>query len=79
MCKYYNLIRIISIPLMVVAALSTPAAFIYLVYEWASNDIELKFALWSAVKFWLAGMGIGATGVLTWFLSYSMEGAYEGK
>jgi len=54
-----GLILIIGIASVLIGAAATPSGVIYFIYEWASNDVELKFALWSGVKVWMSMLAIG--------------------
>ena len=60
-----NVYGILAIIFLWAAILATPTSIIYFVYDWASDDIAFKSALWGAVKLWMlmlfGGIPLGFT------------------
>lgn len=51
------------------AALATPAAIIFGIYEWAAADVAFKVALWSAAKVWLSMLAMIIPGGILYLLA----------
>ena len=51
------------------AALATPIAIVYGVYQWVIIDIEFKLALWAGLKTWVAMLLLLIPGFIFYALS----------
>lgn len=67
--NFKGLFLIVSIVCFFVAAMATPGAIGYAVYEWAIADIELKLALWEGVKYWIMAFSMVVPGFILLTLS----------
>lgn len=58
---------LVAVACLVLAALATPIAIVFGIYDWAANDVELKAALWFGAKIWISLIALVIPGIAFYY------------